>query len=343
MNESQAKATLFPEGQNLLNGLYVVQDYMLKESEKLNEFWELERQYRDYQQTKLREQIDIDKPKEKSEYALFIAGIAFCLTFGLVGLLSGNISELIFCLIITAVFAIGKIKGNKKLLKIGKILLVLLLLSWLQGFANVLTMSKGNIAGIIFYLLINIAALASAIVVAKIALNKYNKKIEEDNEREKEAVRIQNKKIEQNNKIVDQKRHALSSEITALSNELQRETSQWYPVDYYSLDSVAKFITIVKNHEADTIKEMLSIYKQDAYRTQVLSNQNTMISQLNQSLYNQNEMISLQREANMIQMATCVASFITAGNTNAIKANTASTAESAKRVADKVAPEPTVW
>lgn len=348
----KSKSFHLPEGQELLNGLYTVQNYMQRENDKLNEFWKLEKEYRDNIKSvrpMLYNIINTSNLKEKSEYGFFIAGIAFCLTFGGIGLLSGNIINLIFCLIITAVFAKGKIESSKdasvgiknKYLKIGKFLLVVLFLLWLVGIKRVFKYTAP--AGSLFYLVINIIALVIASVVAKITLNKYNKKIEKHNEAEKESATVKNKRIKQENEqiqhhngIVCKKRQGLAIEIQELVNELQAETSMWYPVDYYSLDAVAQFITIVKNHEADTIKEMLAIYKQDAFRIQVLNNQSTMISQLNQSLYNQQEMISLQRKSNMIKLASCAASFITAVNSSAIKANTAATAANTQHIVDNM-------
>lgn len=336
-----------PQGSELLKGLYLVQDYIEKIGNKMNQFWQLERQYRNYEKEKIIETIGIETVKEKIDYGLFNSGIAFCLVFGLIGALSGNFANLIFCLIITVIFSVGKAQKNKKFLTLGKFFLILLFILWIKDIANSFSrywsFNKGTV---ILSLIINVIAFIVAFRLSRIVLKKYNRKIEEKNQANLKRVAKHNQMIEESNNIVSQKRQILSSEITVTKNQMLAETSEWYPVDYYSLESVTKFISIVKNHEADTIKEMLAIYKQDVYRTQTLDNQNVMIKQIEESLYNQQEMIRLQRISNTIQMVNCVANIATASNTSriasntsriaansdAIRANTAYTAENASAI-----------
>ena len=114
---------------------------------------------------------------------------------------------------------------------------------------------------------------------------------------------------------------------------MRNVVGSWFPWgnegEYYTQDVVDAFITIVQNHEADTVKEMMQVYKQDKYRVSVLSNQDQMRGQIDQALQNQQTMISnqqemhrLQRQGNAIAKVNCMANMATAANTNAIKNST---------------------
>ncbi|RIY21679.1 hypothetical protein CJI53_00280, partial [Bifidobacteriaceae bacterium VN002] len=117
--EENMQHSLLPEGAELLNGLYSVRDYIQKFNEKLSLFMQAEKEKRQLlseQQLILKNLIKTDSTKEKSDYGLFMAGIAFSIVFGVITALSGNINGLIFCVVITAVFAVGKAKNSKAML-----------------------------------------------------------------------------------------------------------------------------------------------------------------------------------------------------------------------------------
>lgn len=107
----------------------------------------------------------------------------------------------------------------------------------------------------------------------------------------------------------------------------------WYPPDYYALDAVERFISIVQNHKADTVKEMVRVYDEEGYRNSVLSNQQEMNAKMEQSLCNQQQMMRLQHEANVLALGNMVANLATAANTSKIADNTAATAANTARTA----------
>lgn len=232
--------------------------------------------------------------------------MAFAGLFGFIGLLGGGVANFIFCLVIVGVFAFGKTKQNKKFLNAGFILLALLLLTWLKGVFNALSMSGDNLAGLAFYLAVNITAFVVASIVARILLKKYNSKIEQDNKTKQEEADGRNREIRQHNEHISQQRKDLANEIHALLAQMQTETADWYPPDYYVIECCSKFISYVKNHEADTVKEMIKIYKEDKYREQIITKVSSIESKVDQSLNNQQEMIRLQRISNLIQMGNAV-------------------------------------
>lgn len=317
-----------PKGNELLNGLYLVQKYLDKINNKLSDFWELERYYRQEQYTQklqFKKNINTASVKEKSQYGLFVAGVTFSLVFGLIFSFLGDFSVLLYSLVITTIFSIGKIRENKKMLYIGGIFLVMLLWVWLNGLIGSFGGGRYMAAGL-GYLFINIIAFGVASIVAAIVLKMYNKRInkrnqeiDEHNKNLEMADHAHNEQVRLHNEQIHKKRQELSDEITILSHEMQEKTGTWYPIDYYVLDCVVKFISIVKNHEADTVKEMLKVYKEDVYRIQVLNHQKEMEIKFEQSLMNQQEMIKLQKISNAVQIANLVANMVTASNTSKIQ------------------------
>ena len=351
--EENMQHSLLPEGAELLNGLYSVRDYIQKFNEKLSLFMQSEKEKRQLlseQQLILKKLIRTDSAKEKSDYGLFMAGIAFSIVFGVITALSGNINGLIFCVIITAVFAVGKAKNSKAMLNIGRVLLILLILAWLNGLWNAYNFSAkaNNVGSFVIYAAINVIAFIVAAIVAAIIVKKYNKKINRDNNKEEKRVselnaqiKEKNDQIVQHNNMVDERRNALYKEMNDIKERMLAETSSWYPNDYYVLDSVEYFISLVKNHEADTVKEMITAYKRDQYHNQVLNNQmdmrqklNAMVDNQKTMLENQEEMIKLQKISNVLQTIQCVNGFIIAGNTSAIANNTSAIANNTREIAD---------
>lgn len=292
MDKSVSSSTAYPEGQELLNGLYRVNMYLQDASEKLNQYWALERKFRKEVVPSL---IETNTLSDKSQYGLFVAGIAFAGIFGVVSLLGGGVINFIFCLAIVGVFALGRAKQNKKFLKIGTILLVGLLFVWLNGLLNAFSAIGSNFLGFVFYLIVNVGALVAASIGAKIIRDKYNAKQQGDAD---EANRV----IKANNELVIQRRKELANEVHTIVATMQDETASWYPADYYAIDCCSAFISYVKNHEADTVKEMIKIYKEEKYREQIITKVSSIESKVNQSLNNQQEMMRLQRFSNLIQM-----------------------------------------
>ncbi len=340
-----------PNGENLLNGLYVVQNYLQRINDKLIPFWDLERYYQREQHTlrqKYKPNITATTVKDKFQYGLFVTGTAIFFIHLLIGLTTiapfdGIISIFtgFFCLFSIFLFTIGKTQKASAPLIIGGILLTIFCLTWLQKILKTFLELSINTAESSKYIFINILAFVIAIIVTFILVKIYNKKTREYNQALEISDNIYNDQVRRNNEAIDQKRRALSAEITSLADEMQAETSFWYPVDYYVLDSVAKFISIVKNHEASTIKEMLKVYKEDNFRILTLNNQEEIKARHEQFLMNQQEMFHLQRMSNMIQMANLAANLMTASNTSvisnsmaAIQTNTALSANAAVRTAD---------
>lgn len=355
MNENEITQISMPEGQELLQGLYLVQSYLERSNEKLTEYWQLEKQYRSSIAQIGRIQ-HIRASEQKSLYGLFVAGIAFSVISAITALFSGNMSSVLLGIICVAIFAIGRTKENKTLLTIGIVCTALMLFTWVTGTmrSTAYFNSIGNDTTIIFSVGIQIIGLVVAIIISGLLLKKYNAGVSKKNsiiDAQNQEIARKNQEITQRNMLIDNQRKQCMVELTAINREMVDETESWFPPDYYALDANKQFISIVRNHRADTVKEMINTYLQDGFQNQVLNNQEAMKQKMDQSLENQQQMIKLQRTANMLLAANLVANIATAFNTSSIAAsnqeiarntaatasNTASSAASATRIANSVA------
>ena len=296
-----------PEGSELLDGLYIVQDFLSKISVRLNEFWKLERYYR-----KTKDEFKTETIVEKGQYGLFYAGISYSVVSLIPCLVTGNIEGLVIGLLATFLFWKGKTKGNKKYFNIGLALLLFLAYTMLTAIPKGFRLSTAaGIGAIIFYgggLIIG--ALASRYLVKK-----YNTK-----------VISYNYGVNASNSEIDAKRKKLSDEINLLNDQMQLKTASWFPTDYYIEEAVDAFIGLVKNHEVDTVKEMVSVYKKDKYRSDVVLNLNTMNQKIDQSLFNQEKMIKLQKISNVLLLGNLVTNMVTASRVGEVVENTNSMA-----------------
>lgn len=222
--------------------------------------------------------------------------MAFAGIFGVIGLLGGGVINFIFCLAIVGVFALGKVKQNKTFLTIGTIFIVGMLCSW---FGGLLPMIGSSFLGFVVLLVIKVVPLVVASIGAKIIRDKYNAKQQRDADEANRAIKA-------NNESIIQWRKELAYEVHATVAAMQGETASWYPADYYAIDCCSAFIKYVRNHEADTVKEMVKAYKEDKYREQVITGLSSIKNGVDQCLYNQQKMIALQKVSNLIQMGNLV-------------------------------------
>lgn len=334
--ETPAQPVL-PEGQDLLGGLYAVRNYLQAISDRMDSFLNNEGQIarnnkalsqKLVQRMELAENVNAqDDPTERVWFALAMA--ASC----------GGFPVLTFL----ALWAHSKRK-TKVLMGVtvvGVVGLALAAYSYLFGYRDVLSL--------IWRLLMAIVLGAVSFFLAERAVNKtasmqnsvidamnqkaieHNRKADAHNalvpsEERKQQLRAQNQQLAAANQV-------LAQEAENLACEMRNVVGSWFPWgnegEYYTQDVVDAFITIVQNHEADTVKEMMQVYKQDKYRVSVLSNQDQMRGQIDQALQNQQTMISnqqemhrLQRQGNAIAKVNCMANMATAANTNAIKNST---------------------
>ena len=354
---------ILPEGQDLLGGLYTVRNYLQAISDRMDSFLnnegQIARNNRILAQKPVRhvEQLKTvsvqDDPVERVWFAIAMMTSCWSVTC----------MPVLIVLMFLACFAHSK-KKTKALVGVavaGVASAAYLLISYANEIAAktrlyskwglvdaeidqvkfalvpVVTccLLLGAIVGVISFLAAKratnkfAATQNSAIDVQNQQAIEHNRKADEQNallKTRKQQSAAQNQQLAAANQV-------LAQEAENLACEMRNMVGSWFPWgnegEYYTQDVVDAFITIVQNHEADTVKEMMQVYKQDKYRVSVLSNQDQMRGQIDQALQNQQTMISnqqemhrLQRQGNAIAKVNCMANMATAANTNAIKNST---------------------
>lgn len=280
MTTYQETATL-PKGEELLNGLYIVKSYMDRYVDKAVEFTSREAKYLDKRQRS----FNTETVSGKSEYSLFVTGLSVSIAAGLASLLGGDILALIVVFVIVALFFLGKVRGNSKLLKYATMLLAFICIKFVLGQLS-FALTSHNFGSLI----ICIAFLGIAAFIGQFILKRQRAKMRE--------LYFQCK--------------IASDECKSIVNEMLDETASWFPNDYYIPDAVDKFLKIVINHEADTIKEMVSTYKTDKYRSEVITSLEGINNKLNTVISNQQETKKLLYIGNALQAVNVFANMSTA-------------------------------
>ena len=359
-------SNLLPEGQELLNGLYTVLSYLQSANEKIREYWDLEREYQNnidhlqyIEHIKHVDKVNVSTATEKSQYGLFVIGITFAIIFALTSLFGGNGSDTFFALVIVGVFFYGKIKKKKKFFIIGAVLIVAMIIMFVVNLMDNIKYyhSIGNDAAIFTVVSVYAVGFVIAAIVSAVLLKKYNshvdnknkgidlqnRDIDEENrgiDEENEKIDLKNRQIAEYNNYVTKKRCDLSLTINKINAEMVETTSSWYPPDYYSIEAVEQFISYLRNHRADTVKEMINTYIESGFRQAHLKNQEEANRLSREMLSEQKTTNKLLRISNTIQMANLIANTVTAFNSKTIVNNTSSMAsslDSIRKTADGMA------
>lgn len=339
-----------PEGQELLNELFRVRKYLELSNEKFGEYINLEREYRSkIEYMSHNQKIEVSSAKEKSQYLLFMGGVIISVIYAVNTIISGDLSSLLFCLICVSLFAVGKTRGKKKYFIVGGVLLTIMIIELYRNIIESIVSSykADNYFDVFFWIIVNILMIIVGVIISRKLLRKYNSNIDSINmniDMKNMMISEKNRDIDEYNHDVSVRRQELSYEINEINNEMLEVTSYWYPQDYYSLEAVDEFISIVKNHKADTVKEMMAVYDTMQHRYRELQTQEETKRMLEASLYNQQEMANLQRVSNILQIGNLVANIATASNTADIARssqeaarNSAQYVDSARRTAENTA------
>ena len=354
MTNSQTTSAL-PEGQELLNGLYTVQSYLQESMTKFIEFSKLEQQHRSNLQNMS------GFIERKSMNTVQFGGLSFsqftCLKVGIwCAILSAILSilnlvfyfsalpsihatnsylgyfvfqasfffwKLIISLVIFRRFS--KSMKKKKFSRVGfwiaAIILALLILSSHPMLPTETGRSLATVTAIILYLAVITCAFLTSKSLFKQTVDLANQSIDAENK--KRAAH--NESLTEANNVLIAEKQQISTEINAINEEMV-QCCPWYPPDYYSLDIVERFIAIIVNHKASTLKDMVNIYDEEVRWKKHFADHDETIEKMNQSLDNQQMMMNLQKVANVLLVGNLVANLATAANTLRIATNTAATA-----------------
>lgn len=131
-------------------------------------------------------------------------------------------------------------------------------------------------------------------------------------------ISARNAKIEQEIQALREQQEKIVYEMKDLEWEMLEESESWYPRDYYSLEAVTHFISILQNHKADTVKEMVNVYDEEGFRAAALLNQQEVNAAFEQALDNQEKLVELQEHANFLQTVQTVSTLVTEMHVNDI-------------------------
>lgn len=361
MTNSQTTSAL-PEGQELLNGLYTVQSYLQESMTKFIEFSKLEQQHRSNLQNmsgfierKSMNTVQFDG-LSFSQFTCLKVGIWCAILSAIFSILNlvfffsalssihatnSNINamnsylgyfvfqasfsswKLIISLVIFRRFT--KSMKKKKFSRVGfmiaAIILALLILMSRPMLPTETGRSLATVTAIILYLAGITRAFLTSKSLFKQTVDLANQSIDAENK--KRAAH--NESLTEANNVLIAEKQQISTEINAINEEMV-QCCPWYPPDYYSLDIVERFIAIIVNHKASTLKDMVNIYDEEVRWKKHFADHDETIEKMNQSLDNQQMMMNLQKVANVLLVGNLVANLATAANTLHIAANTAATA-----------------
>ena len=299
------------------------------------------------------EKVNVSTASEKSQYSLFVIGVTFAIIFSLLSIFRGDGSDVFYSLLIVGIFFYGKIKKKKKFFIIGAFFIVAMIIMFAVNIIDGIKYyhSIGNDVAIFVEFKVYAVGFVIAIIVSAILLKIYNSHINNKNKRiylqnldidaenrqndtknrqsyaenrqkYAEVNDFYNQQIEEYNNYVTKKRRDLSLTINSINAEMIETTSSWYPPDYYSIKAVEKFISYLRNHRADTVKEMINTYIDSGFKKAKLKNQKEANRLLSEILAEQNISNNLLLEANTLQMGNLIANTATSYNTSTIAANT---------------------
>ena len=288
--------------EELLNGLYYVHDRLSVLAKLMEQYVQMERAYRArLAYTGLQAhtaEIQTKSAASKGKLLLIALGSTVAVFYALLSLLSGMGlgSALVFAVpILVMIFA-----GERKKLRVAALVFLAAMVVW---FTYVLVKYAPPAAAIILGVLMAVVLVGETVVIlfynGRYVVRK-NQKADAHNATVIRATDAKNAEIDRNNALVSQKREELMNRYNQVCGELTQNTGSWFPPDYYSLEVVEHFIQAVKNHKADTVKEMILEYDQSTDRQKMLENQRQANLKLDEIISNQEVSQELQREQNKL-------------------------------------------
>lgn len=213
-----------------------------------------------------------------------------------------------------------KKEQHKKLQKIGMAAIVLYMV-----YCLFLVLASRIIIAIILTLIM----IAATIYVVIKAIKMRNEKVIEENAKTVEY-----------NAQVQQEYDETVEELDKLKNDLYAQSGSWYPKDYYSLEAANFFLSAVENYKADTIKEIVLLFDDTQYKTEMLNSQRAIQSMSEQQIINQEAMMKQMKLANVLSIANIALQIGTIGainsNTSAVNSNAYATRSAVSNAVNQV-------
>ncbi|HFU4459533.1 TPA: hypothetical protein ACGPAL_001288 [Streptococcus suis] len=127
-------------------------------------------------------------------------------------------------------------------------------------------------------------------------IEQENSKVEAQNAQGKQAYNM----IIANNKSINQRVAMLQSEMNETARALYTFGDGWYPKDYYFLDAIEFFIHSLENFMANTVQEMILLYRNHVSVEQTLAYQRESNELQKANIINQERMQELLQYNNYL-------------------------------------------
>ncbi|AEB06346.1 hypothetical protein Corgl_0219 [Coriobacterium glomerans PW2] len=304
--DAPSAASASPCGRSLLDELCFVRDSLLLILEQYTTQASLVLNYRQEQK-----RLESRTVGQKSEYGLFVFGIAIVAVVVLKGLLTGKFDEVVLCMAILALFWRGWTTGRRRLLIVGLALLVGIAFVGITNIIHVANDAELPPSAVFVYIGSYAVAVVIALIAAKTAVTRRNAKVDAENK----EIRTGNARaLAEYSARYD----CTVREIDRLRQELLERTASWFPPDYYNVRTVESFIMLVKNHRASDVSEMVNLYETDAHRRNVEAYMHLQSKQMELMLVNQQEIARKLEVSNLINAGNFVLNAMNVANTSAI-------------------------
>lgn len=305
---------------DLLNGLYYIRQMLEKMQIIMKQHIEQERalrQHLQYEGLKAHtKELHATTIKDKSKLALITVFLSFAALAGLITWITRKPMYFMYYAVPMAFLLLDK--QHRKL----RIAAVAFLVLFTFDLASAMPLGTA-----ILLLVLAVLVVGGELIFFRMYNQRYvvgkNKRADAHNRAVMAATDAANERIDAYNQPINARRKQLADQYRQLCEELQRNTGDWFPPDYYSIEAVEHFIHAVRNHKADNVRDMVLEYDASQERAKSLKYQRQQSDKLNQlielqnlSLQAQEDENALLRQGNMLQF---YGNLINASNAKNIK------------------------
>lgn len=202
-------------------------------------------------------------------------------SMGLLGMLAGFLSLVTFGSMILIIYALRK-RETSKLRKALEIIMLVFV-----GFAGV---AASRIYGI--------AVFSAAFLFIKVKI----KRSQERTQRVNEEIAQRNSEIERYNDGIHNELYEIQAQAEQHVSRARDIGGTWFPVDYYFMDAVESFITVISNQRANSIQEMVNLYEDKRHKERV-EERLKQISDITEQSVREQQILSMQMTfSNILQL-----------------------------------------
>jgi len=208
------------------------------------------------------------------------------------------VSDSIYILIATVLLFVVFRNSTSKIISV---LRFLFMVNLARSSLLYFSISIGDLAhGVFWSSLVHIAIFGVAIYAITRLLRYQNKKIDTKNE----LINIRNMEREEKNQELESEYNRLSTRIFILREQFaELADPSWYPVDqcYFSLEAINTLISLIANHQANTMTEAVREFQAQQHEERMLQYQQSILDANRQTHINQGLIMGQLAFANVMQ------------------------------------------